>query len=264
MIQNYLIVNIAQSWGITFLMVNLFFLFYLYSKKISVIDLFWGPLHFLQLFFCLYFGLNRSSIALSLYLGLVFVWSLRLTIYLYVRSIGAPDDPRYLKLAKNWKGNLALNVLLRIFYIQFIISLITSSTLILTITSRTEISFGWVNIFGFVLSIFGLMYESLADFQLYRFKKNKVNKGKVMNFGLWKFSRHPNYFGEILFWWGIWISSYETNYWGFGIISPLTITYLLTRFSGVPMLEERYKNNPEYLAYIRKTNTLIPGRKVDE
>ena len=114
---------------------------------------------------------------------------------------------------------------------------------------------------GCAVAIIGLLYEAVADFQLLRFKNNPLPNKKVMNSGLWRLSRHPNYFGEILFWWGVWIFSTGGQYWLIGLISPLTITYLLTRFSGVPMLEERYKDNPEYLEYIRTTNVLIPGRK---
>lgn len=256
-----LLKNILQSWGLTFLLVNFFYLFFLSSKKISVIDLFWGPLHLFQLVFCFVVLENLPSGTALIFLGVVFIWAARLSIYLGVRSNGAPDDPRYLELAQHWKGNFNLNVLIRIFYAQFIISLITSLSITLIAFDPSLLKLNLSSIIGLIVAVIGLTYESIADYQLLCFKRRVDKTKKVMNEGLWKFSRHPNYFGEIIFWWGIWFVSIQTSYWFIGIISPLTITYLLTRFSGVPMLEKRHQDNPEYLEYIRTTNTLLPGLK---
>ena len=192
---------------------------------------------------------------------LILIWALRLALYLGIRSMKAPDDPRYLELAKDWRGNFKVNVLVRIFYAQFIISLATSLSITLFSFEKGVLNFTPAFYTGFAISIFGLIYETIADVQLFKFKRKKDKNKKVMDEGLWSLSRHPNYFGEILFWWGIWISTLQGAYWYIGLISPLTITYLLTRFSGVPMLEKRHKDNPEYLVYIRSTNTLIPGPK---
>jgi len=251
--------NLATTWAGTFVMMSIFFLSYILTKKIAVIDLFWGPIHLIQLLFFIVFSGIKISIPGYVYVGFVTVWAFRLSAYLFIRSIGAPDDPRYLKLAKGWSGSLLTNVLFRIFYIQMLVSFVTSSTLLIGASQLDQLSLGAMNLFGFGVAFFGVVYESVADYQLFQFKKSKIKKVKVMRDGLWKYSRHPNYFGEILFWWGMWLSSFGLDYWGFGILTPIVITYLLTRFSGVPMLEERHKDNPEYLEYIKITNTLIPG-----
>ena len=103
------------------------------------------------------------------------------------------------------------------------------------------------------------LFESVSDFQLLQFKRSNPTKNEIMRTGLWKYSRHPNYFGEILIWWGLFFISSAFGRWYIAILSPITISWLLIRVSGVPMLEEKYKNNPAYQEYIRTTNALIPN-----
>ena len=226
----------------------------------AVIDIFWGLFHLAQALGGLYLFEGDLSWNKWVIFSLITLWAFRLSIYLYIRSIGKGEDPRYEKLAKDWKGPLALNVFFRIFCGQFFILLFTSFGMTWFFFSSKGEVYQSTFYSGVLISLFGLSWESIGDYQLLRFKK-VFPSGKVMNQGLWNLSRHPNYFGEILFWWGVFISSIGGSYWGVGIISPLLVTYLLTRFSGVPMLEERHKDNPEYLDYIRTTNTLIPGKK---
>lgn len=112
---------------------------------------------------------------------------------------------------------------------------------------------------GFGLWLLGFLWEAIADWQLFRFKQQPENVGKVMKGGLWAYSRHPNYFGEIVLWWGIFL--YVLSYSNLWIIiwSPITITWLLTRVSGVPMLEKKYRKNSDYQQYIKNSNALIPN-----
>ncbi len=105
---------------------------------------------------------------------------------------------------------------------------------------------------------FGFVFEVLSDWQLSKFKKDPKNKGKIMDKGLWKWSRHPNYFGEITMWWGIFIISLSEPYGFYSLISPLLITNLIVFYSGIPLLEKRYKNNKNYQKYAKKTPVLVP------
>jgi steroid 5-alpha reductase family enzyme len=106
---------------------------------------------------------------------------------------------------------------------------------------------------------FGLVFEAIADFQLKKFIKNPQNKGKIMDRGLWRYSRHPNYFGEIVLWWGIFIITLSTmDLWYLKIIGPLTITVLIIFVSGIPLLEKRYQDNAEYQKYKLRTSSLLP------
>jgi steroid 5-alpha reductase family enzyme len=115
-------------------------------------------------------------------------------------------------------------------------------------------------IIGVILWIIGFIFEAVGDAQLKTFKSNPENKGKIMQSGLWKYTRHPNYFGEALMWWAIWIISMSTLSWIniLGIIGPLFITYLLLFVSGVPLLEKKYKDNEAFQAYAKKTSIFFP------
>ena len=112
---------------------------------------------------------------------------------------------------------------------------------------------------GALVWAIGLTLEVVADAQLAKFVKNKKS-GEIMQRGLWRYSRHPNYFGEVLLWWGIWLITLPTPYWWLTLITPVTITFLILKVSGVPMAEERYQDNPEFQAYAKRTNVFIPWR----
>lgn len=197
----------------------------------------------------------------------VSLWGLRLAAYLFKRNVGKAEDFRYAAWRKNWKASLGRLWLLRAFlqiymlqgFFMFIIALP-----IIYVNIHTGLTNNWVAYIGVALFIFGFLWEAIADQQLYRFKQKPSNKGKIMMQGLWKFSRHPNYFGEAVLWWGIFLIALSNQQvggsllWWCLIISPITITILLTNVSGVPMLEAKYKDNPVYLQYIRNTNAFIP------
>jgi steroid 5-alpha reductase family enzyme len=106
--------------------------------------------------------------------------------------------------------------------------------------------------------LIGFYFEAVGDAQMMRFKSNQANKGKLMNQGLWKFTRHPNYFGEALLWWGFGIYSFTPELWWFSILGPALITFLLLKVSGVAMLEKKYDGNPQYAEYKRTTNAFLP------
>jgi 3-oxo-5-alpha-steroid 4-dehydrogenase 1 len=118
--------------------------------------------------------------------------------------------------------------------------------------------FSWQFIVGVLIFLLGFLFETISDYQLFRFKKDKYNKGKIIQSGLWKYSRHPNYFGEALLWWGIALISISEFSDIYIFISPLLITYLLRYVSGVPMLEAKYKDNEEFKQYSKKTSVFIP------
>jgi steroid 5-alpha reductase family enzyme len=116
----------------------------------------------------------------------------------------------------------------------------------------------WVDVVGFLVWAVGFGFEAVSDYQLMQFKAEPENKGKIMQYGLWKYSRHPNYFGESLLWWGIFITSISAGHWWISIISPMVITFLLLRVSGVALLEKKYKGNAEFQAYAKRTSAFIP------
>ena len=133
----------------------------------------------------------------------------------------------------------------------------------LEVYDRISSRIRWASVcIGVLLWTLGWIFETAADYQMLRFKKNPENKGKVMDKGLWYFSRHPNYFGEVCVWWGIFLISINTE-WAtlIGILSPLLITYMLLKVSGITMLEKRYEGNDAYSIYKRTTSPFIPWFK---
>jgi len=116
----------------------------------------------------------------------------------------------------------------------------------------------WTDVLGAGLFLLGFSFEAVADWQLLRFKGNPANKGRIMTMGLWAFTRHPNYFGEALLWWGFFFLGLGSPAGIYGLISPLLIGFLLLKVSGVPMLEAKYRGDPEFEAYARTTNSFFP------
>jgi steroid 5-alpha reductase family enzyme len=139
--------------------------------------------------------------------------------------------------------------------------LIISSSFIIVNTYRGGV-FTWLDILGIVVFLFGFFFETVGDLQLSRFiEKKKLNKklrGKVLEEGLWKYSRHPNYFGEVTQWWGLWIIALNVSYGVFGIISPLLITSLILFVSGIPLLEKNKEGDPEFEKYKKRVSVFFP------
>jgi steroid 5-alpha reductase family enzyme len=211
-------------------------------------------------------SINIFQIALSL---LVFVWGIRLSLRIYKKNKDKPEDFRYATWRNTWlvKGKLYFYTrsYFQIFLLQAFIASIIVLPAVYFVLSYTVFSVS-VFIIGLILWITGFIFESVGDSQLDNFLKDKerLEKEKIMTSGLWKYTRHPNYFGEITMWWSIWIMAGALPLL---IISPLLITYLLKYVSGVPMLESRWDNHPDtetknkWLDYKNKTSTIFPDIK---
>ncbi len=227
-----------------------------WKKDNSIVDIGWGFGFVLLAFLLEYtFGLKPNLV-----LWIVAIWGLRLSIYLYFRNKNKDEDWRYQEWRKEWGKWAPVYALFKVFLLQgaflWVIALpITASAGV----SRIQAGWiWWLLPIGVLFWITGFLWEAIADGQLYRFKANPDNRGKILRSGLWGYSRHPNYFGEILLWWGIFLIAMAGHGQWWTIISPMTITWLLNRVSGVPMLEKKYADNPEYQEYINQTNALIP------
>jgi steroid 5-alpha reductase family enzyme len=188
--------------------------------------------------------------------GLIVIWGLRLTIYLYSRyKKGA--DPRFIAWQAQW-GHYAL--LISIAWIAVMQATLGVIMALPGVWANTHLSLplNSLDLFGTIVWAVGFFFESVGDYQLYWFMKNPANKGHIMTQGLWHYTRHPNYFGEILMWWGIYaiLLSVPGGVWT--IISPITITILLVFVTGVPWAEAVFKDNPYYQAYKEHTSMLIP------
>jgi steroid 5-alpha reductase family enzyme len=239
-----------------FIFFTLIYIVALIKKDFSIVDITWG-IGFLIVMVIGQIYLKKTdtrSIILSL---MVLVWALRLSIYLFIRSKGRDEDFRYKKMRTTWGEWANIRAYFQIFILQGIILLIISSPIIF-ILENSNSPLKESDFFGIIIFFIGLFFESIADYQVMKFKSNPANKGEILMEGLWKYSRHPNYFGEFLIWWGIFFLSMADGPVFYSLIGPLVLTFLLMKVSGVPMLEEKYKGNAEYLSYQKRTNAFFP------
>lgn len=194
---------------------------------------------------------------------LVIIWALRLSTHIYFRNVGKKEDYRYRQWRESWGRYFYLRSFLQIFILQGILALVVvSPVVIINVYRGGDLTF--LDYLGLAIWFLGFIIEALGDLQLLRFMKTPENKGKLMRSGLWRYSRHPNYFGEVTQWWGIWLLSLSVVYGWFGIIGPIVITILITKVSGIPLLEQRWSSHPDFEDYKRKTSVffLLPPKKV--
>jgi steroid 5-alpha reductase family enzyme len=238
-----------------FLFFNFAFLVAKKNNKISIVDLFWSLALMLPIFYLYFFFNTRFDFYKTTASILVFAWGLRLFFYLYFRSNGKGDDPRYLAMVERKKWGWK-QIYGGVFIAQGIFSLIIGLPFYFwrNGASVNERHF-WV---GFILALGGFLLESYADFSLGKFKNNPKNKGKLCSVAPWNWSRHPNYLGEILFWWGIWIISVSFNLMAVvGIISPLLLSYLIIFVTGIGPKEKSLEKYPEFLEYKKRVRKFL-------
>jgi len=193
---------------------------------------------------------------------MLFIWAFRLSLYIFLRSRKQAEDFRYAAWRKQWGKNWILCSYVKVFLIQAIFLFIISAPILIFYFSSNS-ALNWLDFVGFFIWSLGFILESVSDFQKNRFRKDSSNKGKFIQSGLWRYSRHPNYFGESLLWWGIFLVSLSLKNGIYAIISPIIITFLLTKVSGIPLLEKKYENNPEYSEYKNRTSAFVPWVRKD-
>jgi steroid 5-alpha reductase family enzyme len=239
-----------------FLYMTAVFIIALLRKDNSVVDIAWGPGFVLValLTFFLREGIEARHVLIS---GLVLVWATRLALHIYFRNRGRGEDFRYAKWRKEWGKWFVPRSFFQIFMLQGVF-LILVALPIIQVNASSEAGLMPLDALGVAVWLVGFVFEAVGDFQLSRFKKNPKNRGKIMSVGLWKYTRHPNYFGEAAVWWGIFLIALSVRNGWIAIISPLTITFLLLKVSGVAMLEKKYAGNSEFAAYARRTRAFFP------
>lgn len=210
------------------------------QKRNDIADVAWG-LGFILI--SLYSLLVNQTSKLFFSFLLVSVWGIRLAVHIYQRNKNKKEDKRY----QTFQDSPYVKVFLTQGFLMWLISLPI-------IASRGQIQ--WFNWFGILIWLFGFYFESRADRELRDFLQDKKKKGRIMKSGLWALSRHPNYFGEVVLWWGIWLLHLDTSWWT--IVGPLTISFLILKVSGVPILEKRYEGNTEFEEYKKRVSVFFP------
>ncbi|MCE5288312.1 MAG: DUF1295 domain-containing protein [Nocardiaceae bacterium] len=190
---------------------------------------------------------------------LVTAWGLRLSVYLGVRSLGHGEDPRYEALLAKSRRSRVVAIISRVYLLQGFLIWFISLPIQLSSTSTRELP--WWSAIGVGLWLVGFFFEAVGDAQLRAFKLDRAHAGQVMDRGLWRYTRHPNYFGEACMWWGLFVIAVTAGPLVLlGIASPIVLTVLLVRVSGKDLLERHLADRPGYAEYIRRTPGFIPGR----
>jgi steroid 5-alpha reductase family enzyme len=225
-------------------------------RNVSIVDSLWS----LMLFAAgVMYGLGADPRAprLSLVLWPLVLWAFRLSFYITKRGVGKGEDPRYQAIRARNEPGFTWKSLYLVFWLQALLAWIISLTLLGAFASNRPL--GLLDWLGLALWLTGFVFEAGGDWQLARFKKDPANAGQVMNRGLWRFTRHPNYFGEFCIWWGFWLIALSAGAW-WSIVGPLVISFLLFKVSGVTLLEKDIGNRrPQYADYVLKTNAFFPG-----
>ncbi|SEB13750.1 DUF1295 domain-containing protein [Variovorax sp. YR216] len=188
------------------------------------------------------------------------VWAARLGIFLTIRNWGHGEDRRYRALRERNMPGFGWKSLYLVFGLQAVLAWVVSAPFL--VGAIGEAPWGWIDWAGAALTVFGVVFESIGDTQLARFKADAAHRGKVMDRGLWRFTRHPNYFGEACVWWGLWLMAVSGAGWAgaWSAVSPILMTVLLLKVSGVVMLEkDMAERRPAYRDYIARTNAFVPG-----
>lgn len=239
-----------------FTYMNIFYLIALAKKDNSIVDIGWGIGFILVVIITLNVTQNFTPEAL-LITALVILWGLRLAGYIARRNRGRGEDFRYKQWREEWGKTILWRSWLQVFMLQGAIMFIIALPVVYTI-ANAKAELGLLEILGAAIWGLGFFFEAVGDHQMYAFKKKPENKGKVMNSGLWRYTRHPNYFGEAVMWWGIYLIAVDNGSPLLTLVSPVLLTILLLRVSGVTMLEKKYDGNPEYQEYIERTSVFVP------
>lgn len=252
-------INLALLFGIlaiaTVIYMSLWFGFAAYLKRIDAVDSAWG-LGFIYLAIIALFSVANFHWIQILALVLTIVWGGRLSLHITMRNIKKSEDSRYSVYREKWGDSFWQQVYIKIFLVQGVLILVISLPVIAILSTSTD-EITPLTIVGFTVWIFGILFEAASDYQLRRFLKKRAGKNEIMQDGLWRYSRHPNYFGESTTWLGAALVAGSVGRW-WGFIGFAVITILVTKVSGIPLLENRYKSGKAYQNYAKRTSVFIP------
>lgn len=254
--------NFLVNAGVLFIFFVIFFIIAQIKTNNGLADMAWG-LGFVIIAVTSLIYSGEYTIPALVITGLVTIWGFRLFFFIGLRNWSKPEDFRYVNMRNKWKTKIPLKAFIFVFMFQGLLMYIISMPIQLVNLNGNDLTSnnGYiVLILGVMFWLFGFYFEAVGDRQLKKFKMNPENKGKILQSGLWKYTRHPNYFGEAVMWWAVFVVSISGFALSslFGIVGPFLITYLLLFVSGVPLLEKKYKDNPLFQEYAKKTSIFIP------
>lgn len=239
-------------------LVTILWVISVFIKNVSIVDLFWG-LGFVITASFYYLSTEGNDQRRLIVLTLVSIWGLRLSAYLAWRNIGKGEDFRYKQFRKNYGENRYWWIsFFQTFLLQGILMWLISAPLLGAMHSGKHLQPGILDYLGIAFWITGFIFEAGGDFQLAAFKSRPENKGKVLDKGFWKYTRHPNYFGDSSVWWGFALFSLAAGSY-IQVLGSVLMTLLIIKVSGVALLEKSLKDKkPEYQEYVRRTSSFFP------
>lgn len=240
---------------IIFSYVTVWFIISILVKRNDVADIAWG-IGYILICGYLFLTQEKNPVMNFVYI-LIVLWGLRLSIHIYLRNRGKKEDFRYKAWRDAWGSSFYIRSYLQVYLLQGLILLIIISPVI-NAAYWPVLKWSFYTWAGIVCWLIGFYFQAVGDYQLKIFTSNSTSKEEIMQSGLWKYSRHPNYFGEIMMWLGIFIITIPVPNSFFFVISPALITFLLVFVSGIPLLEKKYASHPGFFAYKKKTSKLIP------
>lgn len=249
----------AYTWGIIFVFAvfQVAALFGLFYRRNDIADVVWGPGFFIAGLGALYGNPIDMSATEIFVFSLVGIWALRLSLFIGTRYYKkGREDTRYNNWRKQWGNTWLWRSYLQVFTLQPLILIVIALPILQVIAVGPQPLSMQVYVGAFIWLI-GFLFETIGDHQLKVFSKDPKNKGKIMDRGLWSWTRHPNYFGEATLWWGIFVMTVSLETWWL-VVSPLVVTFLVTQVSGVSMLEELMKDRPGFADYKKRTSVFFP------
>jgi len=225
-------------------------------EDVSIVDSLWSLMFLLS---AVVYAASSGELGdrAILLLVLVTVWSVRLATHITVRNWGKGEDYRYQQIRANNEPGFRYKSIYIVFGLQSVLAWVISVPLLLAINSTEPL--GVLDWLGASLWVLGMVFEAGGDYQLLRFKRNPANRGRVLDTGFWRYTRHPNYFGEAAIWWGYFLIALAAGGW-WSVYAPVLMTVLLLKVSGVALLEKDIQERrPAYREYIERTNAFIPG-----
>ena len=242
--------------AVVLLYMLLWFAVSLVLKRNDVADVAWGGGFIVA---ALAAVISRGDVAdrAVLVVVLVVIWGMRLALHIGLRNRGKGEDVRYRKWREEWGRYATVRSFFQIFILQGALLLVISLPVIRAITAP-DAPLTLMDFLGSAVWLIGFLFEAISDWQLLQYNKDPANKGTVITTGLWRYSRHPNYFGEVTLWWGVFLLALSVPGGWMTIIGPITITALILGVSGIPMLEKKYEGNAEFDEYKRKTSAFFP------
>ena len=252
----FILINLAVALG----MMTQMWIISVIRKDASIVDPFWGA-GFAILSVISFLLTEAPDPRAILLMGLVVTWGVRLSVYLTLRNRHKGEDRRYTAMRDKHGTKFWWYSLISVFWLQGVIMWFVALPIQAGMYFGEGHPLGWLDAVGVLVWLIGFIFESVGDYQMARFKSNPENKAKVMDRGLWGLTRHPNYFGDFMVWWGHFLVACGSAVW-WTIFSPAFMSFLLIKVSGVALLEKDISHRrPGYREYIQTTNAFFPGRR---